>query len=78
MSNFITSLVRTYVPIFVGAVVSYLATRGIEIDAEAAAGLAAFLGGFASAVYYFGVRLIERRIPSAGVLLGSVKTPDYK
>lgn len=77
MSDFLTSLIRTYVPIAVGAVVSWLATRGINLDSAAAAGLASFLTGILSAVYYLAVRLLEKKFPQLGWLLGSAKKPEY-
>lgn len=78
MNDFVTSLIRTWTPMLVGAVVSWLATRGVNLDPEAAAGLAAFIAGLFSALYYLLVRLIERKYPEAGVLLGSTKKPNYK
>lgn len=78
MNSFVTSLIRTYVPIIVGAVVSYLLTVGIEIDSEAQAGLVVGLTGVLQAAYYLAVRLIERKFPQAGVLLGSAKQVVYR
>lgn len=77
MSDFFTSLIRTYVPIIVGAVAGWLTAKGVHVDANAVAGLTAFLGGLFSAVYYLAVRLLEKKFPSAGVLLGSTKKPVY-
>lgn len=77
MSDFVTSLVRTYVPIIVGAVVSFLATKGINVEPEAAAGLTAFLTAVISGAYYLVVRLLESKYPAFGKLLGSSKKPEY-
>lgn len=77
MGDFVTSLIRTYVPIIVGAVVSYLATKGLAIDESAAAGLAAFLTAVVSGGYYLAVRLLEQKFPQVGILLGSTKKPEY-
>lgn len=77
MNDFVISLVRTYVPIFVGSFVAYLATKGIELDAQTSASLVVFLTGTIIAVYYGVVRLVEKRFPQAGILLGSTKTPEY-
>jgi len=78
MNNFVTSLIRTYVPIGVGAVAAYLLTKGIELDAEAQLGLVTFLTALLQGAYYLAARLIERKIPQAGtLLLGSAKKPDY-
>jgi len=70
------SIIRTYVPIGVGALVTWLLTIGLEIDAEGQAGLIIFGTGLLQAVYYAGVRALETRFPAVGVLLGVTKSPD--
>lgn len=78
MSDFATSLIRTYVPIAVGALASYLLTAGIEIDANAQLGLVTFITAVLQGVYYLVARLLERKMPSiGGLLLGSSKKPEY-
>lgn len=77
MNDIITSLIRTYVPIAVGTVISWLATRGLNIDEATGAALVAGLTGVCIAVYYTVVRLLERKFPKIGLLLGSAKTPEY-
>ena len=78
MSNFITSLIRTYVPIAVGAIASFLLTSGIEIDANAQLGLVTFLTAVLQGAYYLVARLLEKKFPSiGGLLLGSSKKPEY-
>jgi hypothetical protein len=77
MNNLVTSLIRTYVPIAVGALASYLLTKGIEVDANAQLGLVTFLTAVLQGVYYLVARLLERANPKLGVLLGSTKKPDY-
>lgn len=76
-SNFATSLIRTYTPLIVGALVSYLVTMGIEVDANAQAGLVVFLTAFLQGAYYLIVRILERRFPKFGLLLGSEAQPKY-
>lgn len=78
MNSFLTSIIRTYVPIAVGSLASYLALHGMELDATTLAGLTAFLGGIISAVYYLVVRLLEKKFPKVGVLLGVAAKPIYK
>jgi len=72
VSDFFTSLVRTYVPIAIG----YLASLGILpddlSDAATAAATAAIIG-----LYYLVARLLEAKFPKLGWLLGSPKTPTY-
>ena len=78
MNNFVTSLIRTYVPIVVGAIVSFLVTSGIEIDANAQLGLVTFLTAVLQGAYYLAARLLEKQWPSiGGLLLGSSKKPEY-
>jgi uncharacterized membrane protein (DUF441 family) len=78
MSDFITSQIRTYVPIVVGALVAWLATLGLNLDASTQTGLVVALTGVTQALYYLIIRLIEKKYPKVGVLLGSAKSPEYK
>ena len=78
MSDFITSQIRTVSPIVVGGLISWLATLGLELDAETQSGLVIALTGILQAAYYLIVRLLERRWPKVGVLLGSAKKPAYR
>lgn len=77
MNDLIVSFIRTYVPITVGTFISWLATKGLTLDAGTSAGLVAFLTGLIIAAYYGIVRIVERYFPAAGVLLGSAKKPEY-
>lgn len=77
MNNFYTSLVRTYVPLVVGAVASYLVSKGIDLDAEAQLGLITFLTAVLQGAYYLFVRLLEKKFPQAGILLGVASKPKY-
>lgn len=78
MSNFVDSLIRTYAPIIIGAVVSWLAVRGFEIDPETSAAAVIALTGALQAAYYGLARLLESRWPNAGLLLFRRSTPDYE
>lgn len=77
MTNFVQSLIRTWVPIAVGAVASYLITLGVELDADTQAGLVVAMTGILQAVYYLVVRLLEKKFPQVGALLGSTQKPVY-
>lgn len=77
MNDLIISFIRTIVPTIVGAVASYLTTKGIELDPETVAALATFLTGLFGSIYYALARLLEERFPNAGLLLGVRKTPIY-
>lgn len=77
MNDLIVSFIRTYVPIAVGTFISWLATKGLDIDAQTGAGLITFLTGIIIAAYYGIVRVLEKRFPQVGILLGSVRKPEY-
>ncbi len=77
MSDFLISLIRTWVPIVIGAVVAWLATKGVDLDPETQTGLIVGFTGVVIAVYYAIVRVLEDRFPWFGFLLGSKQTPAY-
>ena len=77
MSNTILSLIRTYVPIAVGALVAWLLTLGVTLDPASEAGLTVAGTGLLIATYYTLIRLLERRWPWVGILLGSAQAPTY-
>lgn len=77
-TGFVPSLIRTYVPIGVGVLVTFLARKlHIVIDEQTSASLTLALGGVAMAAYYTLVRWAERRFPELGWLLGLAKQPAY-
>ncbi len=71
-SNYITSVIRTIVPVIVGSVAGFLLKHGIDIhgDELATVLIAACISG-----YYSLVRFIETKKPSFGWLLGVAKSP---
>jgi uncharacterized membrane protein (DUF441 family) len=77
MSDFIISAIRTYVPILVGAFVSWLALKGINLDSSTVLALGTALGGVVAALYYTIIRLLEKKFPQVGVLLGTAQQPTY-
>lgn len=77
MSNFITSLIRTYTPIAVGALAAYLLSLGLELDQDAQLGLITFLTAVLQGAYYLIARILERRFPQFSFLLGSASQPKY-
>lgn len=78
MSDYVTSLIRTVIPMVVGTVLTWLAAKGVVVDDATSAGLVAFLTGLSSAAYYVIARQLEARFPQFGWLLGVPKTPNYK
>lgn len=76
MTTFVISLIRSNVPIVVGALLTWLVSLGIVVPEEGKVGLILFLVAFLSGFYYLIVRLLEERYPQIGILLGFAKSPD--
>jgi len=80
MSDFIISQIRTYVPMIVGAVVSWLIVKGVIDEAssqELITSWTAALTAAAGAVYYFVVRVLASKWGWFGYLLGVNVKPEY-
>ena len=77
MSTFVTSLIRTIVPMCVGALAAWLLQVGIGLPETAFTALEATLTVGLGAAYYTGVRWLEQRWPAAGWLLGAAVQPVY-
>jgi len=78
VSDLVASLVRTYVPMLVGLVAAYLDRRfGIVLDEDTTTAASLALAGVVGAAYYTLARLVERRYPKVGLLLGVPKAPMY-
>ena len=78
LGDFLLAQVRTYVPSGVGAFVTWLSVRGIEVNSDTQ--LLMVTGGTAlvTVVYYTTASAIQRKWPLAGrFLLGSKKVPTY-
>jgi hypothetical protein len=76
MSDFIIAQIRTYVPMLVGAFISWLAVFQLDlIDVEAE--LVTVITALLSALYYFLVRWGAEHFPWLGVLLGVNIAPKY-
>lgn len=72
------SLVRTFTPIIVGAVLGWFTTAGITLDSEFEGAVTLLVSGVLSGVYYVAVRLLETYVaPRFGWLLGLAKAPEY-
>lgn len=70
------SIVRTVVPIVVGAVVGWFVAAGIPLDPEFEVALTSVLTAAFSALYYVVVRILEVHVtPKLGWLLGYAKQP---
>jgi hypothetical protein len=71
-------VIRTVVPMMVGAFVSFLAMYGIEVSTTTAQALTLGLSGLLGAVYYAVATALESRWPIAGLLLGTTVRPTYQ
>ena len=69
------SIVRTIVPVVVGAIVSYLATLGVTLQEDVMAALSVIITAAATAIYYIVVRWLEQKFPKLGILLGYAAVP---
>lgn len=73
LNDGVTAWIRSTVPIYVGALATWLAKHwGVHIDSI---GAAAFLTGTAGSLYYAIVSALERWEPAFGILLGTSKGP---
>ncbi len=78
MNDYIVGHIRTFVPIAVGALLTWLSTKyGILLSEDTAASTTAALTGIVIAVYYGAVRAAAQRYPQVGILLGVNKAPKY-
>lgn len=78
MNDVLVSLIRTVVPVAVGAALTWLGSAaGIILPSDASTGLTAGVVALVVAAYYALVRLIERRWPGVGLLLGARRQPSY-
>lgn len=72
------SLVRTLVPIIVGAVLGWFVTVNVPLDPEFELALTLAITGAFQGVYYAAVRVFEIYVsPKFGWLLGLAKKPVY-
>ncbi|MCX4799574.1 hypothetical protein OG497_37605 [Streptomyces sp. NBC_01242] len=72
------AIVRTIVPVIVGAILSFLATRGITVDGAFNEALTYAFTAVITGVYYVTLLKLESRWPIAGFLLGSTARPTYE
>lgn len=69
------SLVRTYVPLALGVLFTWLASLGIDVSESDRVTLSAGIGALVAAVYYALARALERKWPALTILLGSPAQP---
>lgn len=72
------SYIRTWIPMAVGALLTWLSTsHNIVVDEATSAALIAGFSGLVSAIYYGVVRILEKVHPAFGYFLGVPKQPAY-
>jgi hypothetical protein len=69
------SIRRTLVPILAGYILAWGARVGLDIPAETLTGI---LEAVLMGVYYTAVRILEKRYPHLGFLLGAARQPVYE
>lgn len=80
MSDYLISLIRTAVPAGVGAFLAWLASLGLDLNAESQTSLVVGLTAVMISLYYAIVRKLEKRYPAVGrwfLGAGAGKTPVY-
>lgn len=81
VNNFVTSLIRTWVPVGIGAFITWLATNyDVVVPEDASSSLVVGVTAVLIAIYYVVARLIEKQFPWLGKLLvglGAGSQPQY-
>lgn len=77
MSQYIVSLIRTWVPIAIGWLIGQLFVLGVVLDDVSSEKLKSAITALVIALYYAGARWLETRYPNAGALLGYIRQPVY-
>lgn len=76
LDTFAASVVRTFTPIVVGAVVGFLVASNVPLDPEFEVALTGVITVAFQGVYYVAVRLFEKHVsPKFGWLLGNPSQP---
>lgn len=79
MNDIAISYIRTFVTLAVGSLVTWLAARGLHLEATAVTGFVTVLTAIVTALYYLVVHTFETHIsPKFGWFLGYAKAPTYK
>jgi hypothetical protein len=78
-SDYVPSLIRTYVPIGVGLALSWLSIHfsGVHVDPQTSLWLTGVLTALLTAGYYTLVRALEIKFPALSILLGHTAKPVY-
>jgi hypothetical protein len=76
-SNIAPSMIRTWVPVIVGSLISWVANLGIHVSAQYQGILIVTMTAAIIGLYYTAVRYLETKFPVLSMLLGSAQTPVY-
>lgn len=78
LTNYVTSLIRTWVPIGVGLLLTWLGEHfHVVLSGHTSDTLVAVVTAALGAGYYAAVRALEHRFPQLGWLLGAPVKPNY-
>lgn len=77
MQDLFTSVVRTIIPYLVGAIVSWLTTKGLHLSEGELTSVTAYLTFLFGTLYYLVARALEKKWPKLGYLLGIPSEPTY-
>lgn len=74
-----TSMIRTHLPVAVGAGLTWLAARGLGVDPEAQTSLITGLSALGAVAWYGILRIVEPHLPAwaRALVFGSTKSPLY-
>lgn len=76
-SDFIASIIRTVVPYIAGGILAWLVSINFSIPGVSEPLLEGVLTFVLGSLYYFAVRLLEKKWPALGWLLGAPVQPTY-
>lgn len=77
MNSLIIQIIRSSVPVGVGAGITWLISIGLTIPEDVAANTSIALVALISSLYYIAVAALEKKIPAFGWLLGVARNPVY-
>jgi hypothetical protein len=77
VSDLLKSVIRTFVPVVVGLIISAVTLAGVEIDDELRGSLLILIDGVFVGLYYTLIRWLEGKFPAFGWFLGLPAEPHY-
>lgn len=77
LNDTIVSYIRTYTPALVGAIIGWAVSLGLPLNEDTESNLTAVLIVAFTVAWYALARVLEKRFPAFGWLLGVPKQPVY-